>query len=96
MTPERHNLRKAFAAHTADQLVTARALTFIGDITGSGNFDGSVDLEIAVTIPKIPSTISATEISQLEGVSGNIQTQFDTLTTALGDVEAALDLILGL
>lgn len=95
ITTEHHNLRKAFMADRAERLTTPRTLTFSGDVTGSGSFDWTADLEIVVAVAKIPENISATEIGQLEGIQGNIQTQFDTLSTTLGDVEAALDVILG-
>lgn len=35
----------------ADKLVTARSIALTGDVTGSGTFDGSSDLDITTTIP---------------------------------------------
>lgn len=55
-------------AATATKLATARTLTFTGDATGSGSFDGSANVSIALTV---------------SGVGGTPARKDETLTTAV-------------
>ena len=56
-TASNSSYRVALNAHKADQLATARTITLQGDATGSVSFDGSKDVNLAVTIGELDTSL---------------------------------------
>lgn len=89
----------AGAADTAAKLVTARALTLTGDVTGTGNFDGSAPLSIAATVGA--NAINNAKVAAAAGIVGTkivtaaaVTSAGGTLTIPAGTtLDAALKII---
>ena len=72
---------KVKSAATADKLTTARDVTLTGDATGTASFDGSTNVEIAVTLPDTNTSGAGTFTKVTVDAKGRV-TEGENLTAS--------------
>lgn len=77
-------------AGTATKLATARTISLKGDVTGSGSFDGSANLEITATVENNSHTHTIANISSLQDAL-NAKAPLDVVTTSTNGLMSASD-----
>ncbi len=97
LTIKEHNhddlyLKLNDTANAAKKLETEVKIDFTGGITGNTTFDGSTDITIDTVISEIPSNKVTTMSGYSKPEDTSSITYADSLNTAIGKLERALDL----